>query len=198
MAEKIERELEVLRNTIKSEIPYDNAYFMHVHTVCTDIVNNFISEPEDEVGILRLVNKALPYAKSGGNMNTELVALTYLMEIPEVLQEEKLKELETTKNTIIKTLQKRADVDFFHPRKYVAYLVKLANDKEFTALLAEFLYLQVMAEIGLEEGSRVDKLINNTTLAYIDTQLDLNNLALDSLTRGARNDFAILVNKFDI
>lgn len=188
--ENIDLELEQLENSLRAGVPYENEYFMSVYTTCMDIIEDRVKDTELKKAILRPAVRALEYATKDGMFKVELLAIALLKDVPNLLGSKKLKKLATSRNTVLRSLEVCAGKSFMKPRTFIGYLCNLVKEGFSELLLVEFLSLQ-------EEAKFAD-FTAQLALAYIDTQLDLNKLQLSGVEWEARNEFAKLVNKFDL
>ena len=186
----VDEELESLENSLRAGVPYENEYFMSVYTTCMDIIEDRVKDVELKKEILRPAVRALEYATKDGMFKVELLAISLLKDVPNLQGHKKLKKLATSRNTVLNALEKCAGMSFMKPRTFVGYLCSLLKGGFSELLLVELLSLQ-------EEAKHAD-FTAQLALAYIDTQLDLNKLQLSGVEWEARNEFAKLVNKFDL
>ena len=182
----LEEELQVVNNTLQSCLQYDNAYFMNAYTVCRDIITDRCGDnTELEIALLQPAVELTKYSPK-----IETLAISMLMEIPNIIDSKEISKLATAKNTIINSL-KRKDEDGFitaQPIRYANYLCKLVKEEFIDLFICEMCFLKAEAD----NAECIDDVI---PLAYIDTLLDLGNLRLPSVAFDARNNFSIAIGK---
>ena len=120
-------ELVRLENSLMSGIPCDNAYFMSVYTTCMEIIEDRVINTELNKRILRPAVKAVERALVGGMFRIDLVAITLLKDVPNLLNHSKLKKLATQQNTVLNSLELCEGKSFMQPRTYINYLCKVAK-----------------------------------------------------------------------
>ena len=183
-------ELVRLENSLMSGIPCDNAYFMSVYTTCMEIIEDRVINTELKKRILRPAVKAVERALVGGMFRIDLVAITLLKDVPNLLNHPKLKKLATQQNTVLNSLELCEGKSFMQPRTYINYLGKVAKEGYKDLLLAEL--------FSLQEEARTAGYTEQLALAYIDTQIDANHLEFSGVEWEERNNFAKLVGKFEL
>ena len=203
--EGIKEDLQKIENTLKAGIPYDNAYFMSVYTTCMDIIKDRCQDEVTKHWLLRPAVKMLEFASKGGIFKTEAMAISLLLNVPNLVADERLKSLATSKNTTLKALEFKhaSGASYTHPIQYANYLCKVAKEGMEDLFLAEMCMLECEAEDELEVVTDTSADMQTTcyshmgaiSLAYIDTLLDISNLHLSSIGYEARNNFSIAVVK---
>ena len=183
-------ELVRLENSLMSGIPCDNAYFMSVYTTCMEIIEDRVINTELKKRILRPAVKAIERALVGGMFRIDLVAITLLKDVPNLLNHPKLKKLATQQNIVLNSLELCEGKSFMQPRTYMNYLCKVAREGYKDLLLAEL--------FSLQEEARTAGYTEQLALAYIDIQIDANRLEFSGVEWEERNNFAKLVGKFEL
>lgn len=187
MAEKnFEEELQLVNNSLQSCLQYDNAYFMNAYTICRDIISDRCGDnTELEVALLRPAEEVSKYCT-----RVELLAISMLMEIPNIVDDKAVQKLATAKNTVINSLVRKNKDGFstIQPIKYANYLCKIVREGFDDLFICEMCYLKT----EVENATCVDEIIS---LAYIDTLLDMGNLKLQGTMYEVRNNFSIAINK---
>lgn len=190
-----------MENTISSQIPFDNAYFMSVYTTCKEVLSDLPGRNE----ALARVCAGLDFCKVAGNFMSEQFALLALLDVD--VDEKKLEPLATTKNTVINGLNytKQNSVGIVQPTKYAGKLVNILKEGMKELFIAHMCDLIAIGNYLINHPTVIEiknKYSLAVSIAYIDTLLDMSNLHLEGNLFEARNRFGIVAGKlrkeFDI
>lgn len=207
MTRYTEEEILKMENTVKSIIPFSNAYFMNIYTNCKELLAKHEASRGDA---LATICKGVDFLGQGDSFKIEMFALMALLGTSRYWKMDELKPFETARNTVINAIKTKKEYSTLGPCNYTAYLVKLHNEGMKEAFITEMCILSSGASYMLEHPTRVtledlndpeaDAKISIVyahalELAYIDTMLDMNNLRLEGHAQEARERFSILATK---
>lgn len=207
MTRYTEEEILKMENTVKSIIPFSNAYFMNIYTNCKELLAKHEASRGDA---LATICKGVDFLGQGDSFKIEMFALMALLGTSRYWKMDELKPFETARNTVINAIKTKKEYVTLGPCNYTAYLVKLHNEGMKEAFITEMCILSSGASYMLEHPTRVtledlndpeaDAKISIVyahalELAYIDTMLDMNNLRLEGHAQEARERFSILATK---
>lgn len=207
MTRYTEEEILKMENTVKSIIPFSNAYFMNIYTNCKEL----LAEHEASRGdALATICKGVDFLGQGDSFKIEMFALMALLGTSRYWKIDELKPFETARNTVINAIKTKKEYITLGPCNYTAYLVKLHNEGMKEAFITEMCILSSGASYMLEHPTKVTledlndpevdakvsiEYAHALELAYIDTMLDMNNLRLEGHAQEARERFSILATK---
>ena len=197
MTRYTEEEILKMENTVKSIIPFSNAYFMNIYTNCKELLAKHEASRGDA---LATICKGVDFLGQGDSFKIEMFALMALLGTSRYWKIDELKPFETARNTVINAIKTKKEYITLGPCNYTAYLVKLHNEGMKEAFITEMCILSSGASYMLEHPPMVDVKISieyahALELAYIDTMLDMNNLRLEGHAQEARERFSILATK---
>ena len=209
MTRYTEEEILKMENTVKSIIPFSNAYFMNIYTNCKELLAKHEASRGDA---LATICKGVDFLGQGDSFKIEMFALMALLGTSRYWKIDELKPFETARNTVINAIKTKKEFcnEGLGPCNYTAYLVKLHNEGMKEAFITEMCILSSGASYMLEHPINADlENLNDPDvdakvsivyahaleLAYIDTMLDMNNLRLEGHAQEARERFSILATK---
>ena len=207
MTRYTEEEILKMENTVKSIIPFSNAYFMNIYTNCKELLAKHEASRGDA---LATICKGVDFLGQGDSFKIEMFALMALLGTSRYWKIDELKPFETARNTVINAIKTKKEYITLGPCNYTAYLVKLHDEGMKEAFITEMCILSSGASYMLEHPTRVTledlndpeadakisiEYAHALELAYIDTMLDMNNLRLEGHAQEARERFSILATK---